>query len=153
MKKSREMEAGRPMTRLERARVVREAVLAISATHGHWQELQLGAAHQDRTTRVWEVDSGQGWTALVDTRFTRPAPVLRRADLHASAVAGLNRPQTPDQCIDVYWGTVGKVVSISRTDGVDRLIGFTAGPWEAAFGLPEQAWPPAIARRFQKSAA
>lgn len=150
---AKQTKEGKGLARLERARIVREAVLAISATHGHWEELQLGAAHNGRTTRLWTVESGQGWQAWVDTRFTRPVSAPSGSQLYASAVHGLDLPRNPDQCIDVIWEGYGKVVSISQTAGVDTLIGFTAGPWEAAFGLPAQEWPPAIARKLAKRAA
>lgn len=150
---SKRMKEAKGLTRLDRAQIVREAVLAISATHGHGEEIQLGVSHEGRTTRLWTVESGHGWTAWVDTRFTRPTSVPSESDLYASAVPGLERPRNPDQCIDVIWESYGKVVSISQTDGIDTLIGFTAGPWEAAFGLPAQDWPPAIARKLASRAA
>jgi len=131
---ARQVKEGKGLTRLERARIVREAVLAISATHGHWEDVQLGAAQDGRTTRSWTVGSGQGWQAWVDMRFTRPVSPPSEAQLYASALQGLDLPKDADHCVDVIWEDYGKVVSISQTDGVDSLIGFTAGPWEAAFG-------------------
>lgn len=150
---SKPAKEGKGLTRLDRARLVREAVLAISATHGRWEEIQLGASHEGRTTRLWTVESGQGWSAWVDTRFSRPTSAPSESDLYTAAVHGLDRPRNPDQCVDVIWEGYGKVVSISQTDGIDTLIGFTAGPWEAAFGLPAQDWPPAVARKLAKRAA
>lgn len=49
--------------------------------------------------------------------------------------------------------TVGKVLSVATRKSVDRLISMTPGPWEAKFGLPDRAWPPAVMRRLADRAA
>ena len=141
------------MSRLDRARVVRDLVLSQSAEHGQWETVQVGAAANGRNCRLWTIDAGLGWSASVTTPFTSPAATLRDADRYDAAMLGLELPAVPDQTVDVYWDAFGKVLSISRTGGEDRLIGFTTGLWEMAFGLPERPWPQSATLRLQRWAS
>lgn len=140
------------MTRIERGRIVREAVLAIAHTHGRWEEFQANAV-EGGITRSWTIDSGQGWWASMDTPFTSPSFTPSHSDLYMTALGKLELPKEFQQSIDVYWNGFGKVLSIGQIDGEDTLVGFTPGPWEAAFGLPNRSWPPAVARRLERRTA
>lgn len=138
------------LSRLDRARIVRDEVLAVARQHGSWEEVQVGAASEGRSARSWRIDPGQGWSASVDTPFNLPPSVPSQADIDRSAASGIEIPSLPDRLVDVYWNDFGKVLSISDRDGEDRLVGFEPGPWEAAFGLPDRPWSPAAARRIAR---
>mgnify|MGYP001261331831 CR=1 FL=1 len=53
-----------------------------------------------------------------------------------------------DLMVDLFHDDIGKVLSISTINGDDKLIGMKPGPWEADFGLPKRAWPPALSREL-----
>ena len=60
-----------------------------------------------------------------------------------------DRPLRSELLVDVYDGVTGiKVVSIDKAKGTDRLVNYTRGPWEAAFGFPARGWAPAVAKRL-----
>lgn len=139
-------------TRIERARIVRDVVMDLAKPHGRWSDVQVGAASTGSTSRLWTVDAGLGWTATVDTAFTRPTSVFSQADLYRSAALGLEIPEDFDQEISVSWDGFGKVMSIGRRGSQDILIGFVPGPWEAAFGLPARPWSPTVALRLAQRA-
>lgn len=143
-------DAAPALSRLDRARLVRDRILALAGAHGRWEVAQVGAADEGRTTRRWTIDAGLGWSASIDTPFTHPTFVPSQTQLHMAAVRGIQIPSAPDRLVDLYWNDFGKVMSLSDCDGEDRLVGFVPGPWETAFGLPARSWSPAAARRLSR---
>ncbi|USI73930.1 hypothetical protein [Sphingomonas morindae] len=139
------MEIAEGMTRLERARIVRDAVVEQGRLTGKWGSVELG---NGQMARPWIVD-GEGWTAFVSTPFTGLP-----GGLPGPHHGGASSPGTGgDLLIDVFHPDVGKVLSIASKGDQDRLIGMQAGPWEALFGLPYQAWSTAKARSLAAKAA
>lgn len=140
------MSEAKSMTRLARARIIRDQVVEIGHTRGRWASLDLD---DGRTARVWEID-GDGWTASITTRFSGlPREVVAR-DYDEAVLLQLAPPNSDDLLVDVYHPEAGKVLSLGQTGDVDTLIGMQAGPWEASFGLPARDWSPAIARRLER---
>lgn len=134
--------AGR-LTQIERARAVCEIVMQRSIMNGRWEELGTGASPNKGLGRMWTVDLGHGMSAIISD------PTTRAPDIDAP----FRFTTTADKTIDVFQTDVGKVLSLSMRQGSERLIGFTAGPWEKEFGLPEQSWSLAVAQRLERRAA
>lgn len=139
----------RAMTRLERARVIRDAVASAGETNGRWERLEFGGGDH---ARLWIVD-GNGWEASVATAFSGLSRGAVAASYAEAVLLQQSPPKLDDVVLDVYVDGVGKVISIGTTDDVDRLIGMMPGPWEALFGLPERSWSPAVAKRLARRSA
>ena len=138
------MAATEDRTRLGRARIIRDAVLAAGRLGGRWRSVDLG---NGRIARNWEVD-GEGWTATITTRFSGVPGDVEVKAYEEALLLQLAPPRRDDVEVDVYHPEAGKVLSIGKTGEHDTLIGMQAGPWEAAFGLPARDWSPATARRL-----
>lgn len=132
------------LTRIERARVIRDVVVAAGRTRGRWESVDLG---DGQTARFWMVE-GEGWTANVSTRFSGLSSGVEVKDYDEAMLLQIAPPREDDVLVDVYHPAAGKVLSIGNTGEVDTLIGMQPGPWEAMFGLPVRAWSPAVARRL-----
>ncbi len=133
-------------SRLDRARIVRDQVLAVASTHGRWEDIGVSGT---RSARVLAVDSGNGWNALVTTRFSG-LPGDDEGDRYAAAALGIEVPRVFERSVDVWIDRVGKVLSIGSDDGVDILVTLVPGPWESGFGLAARSWTPAVARRLAR---
>lgn len=138
------MTDGAPTTRLERAKVVRDAVIEIGRTRGCWRPIDLG---DERSARYWEVE-GPEWQAHITTRFSGLSREVRVSGYDGAVLLQSAPPKHDDVIVDVYHPEAGKVLSIGSTGIVDTLIGMQPGPWEQAFGLPRREWSPATARRL-----
>lgn len=135
-------------TKLFRAGVIRDQVLAAGGEHGRWKVLDVG---HDIKARVWVIEPGSDWSAMVTTRFSGvPMQPDRVVGYDAAVLLQLAPPRADDILLDLYVKTASKVLSLGTTDGVDTLIGMTPGPWEALFGLEERPWSPAVARRLDR---
>lgn len=136
------------MARLQRARVIRDAVFAADRSLGRWESIAMSGG---RTARLRVID-GPGWRATVDTRFSGSHDAVETNGGNGSLLSRLGAPRREDVLVDIYHPQAGKVLSIGSTGGEDTLIGMQPGPWEKAFGLPDRSWSPATERRLAAQA-
>lgn len=135
------------MSRIERARIIRDRIVDVGRTHGRWERVEVGDGRQ---TRLWCIEDGSGWKAHIDTRFSGSSDDVQSAGYDAALLLQQSPPQTSDVLLDVYAPGAGKVMSLGTTDGADELIGMIPGPWETLFGLPKRDWTPAVTRRVAR---
>ncbi|QCB43238.1 hypothetical protein E5673_14230 [Sphingomonas sp. PAMC26645] len=128
------------LTRLDRARIIRDAVIDHDHRHGSWQPLDLPGG---RETRVRTIDPGRGWSAIITSRFSG-GPVN-------TVTSGSSNGQV---VMDVYLTFGPKVLSIATSISEDMLISMAPGSWESEmFGLPHQGCRAKRERRSAQPAA
>lgn len=138
------------MSRIERARIVRDRIVDVGRTHGRWERMDVGDGRQ---ARLWCIDDGSGWNAHIATRFSGTWDDVQLMGYDAALLLQQAPPRMSDVLLDVYVPGASKVMSLGMTDGADTLIGMMPGPWEALFGLPKRDWTPAVARRLSRPGA
>jgi hypothetical protein len=125
------------MTKLLRAIEIHNRIRALDAAYGRWETVQDLPG-----VRVRVVDAGLGWNAHITTPFSEvPAQYPDPGDYGTAVslrehLAGL-LPNTTD----LYLGAGGKVMCVEWSSSELKIITFTPGPWESAFGLPSRSWP------------
>ena len=132
------------LTRLQRAKAVRDRIVELAAERGKWRRIPIGENVEARSLEV-KLDWGK---ALISSRFSGlPTTVTASTYDDALNIQRLGQPGF-DLMVDLFHDDIGKVLSISTINGDDKLIGMNPGPWEADFGLPKRAWPPALSREL-----
>lgn len=143
-------EIGKSMSRIERARIIRERIVDVGRTHGRWERMEVGDGRQ---ARLWCIDDGSGWNAHIATRFSGMWDDVQLKGYDDALLLQQVPPRMSDVLLDVYVPGASKVMSLGTIDGADKLIGMVPGPWEALFGLPKRGWTPAVVRRLKRLGA
>ena len=115
------------MRRIERARIVRDAVLAVPRDQWNWEELG-GERHLEVRTPTWH--------ASVRTQFSSDLGYPKSTTyLQAQILQHAAKPLP--NVLDVWLPGKGKVLSVEYDLDEIRLISMKRGDWEAdLFGLP-----------------
>lgn len=115
------------MKRLERARIIRDKVLAHPREEWRWTTVP--------GVRFLELD-GDGWNASVSTAFNGPKTSLRSAPSYLHARELQQKAAPLPNVLDLWIPGQGKVLAIEWDDDAINLISMQPGPWEVElFGI------------------
>lgn len=116
------------MTRLERARIIRDKILAFPRDQWTWEEV---GPHRFLTLKTPE------WNASLITAFSNFHSTPEATTFQKALILQATPAPLPN-VLDVWLPSRGKVLSVEWDNDDIRLISMQRGAWESElFGLPE----------------